>query len=61
MKCPNKDCKNTKNFTILSESNTDNIDGLNHSHVLCNECGCQFNHWNEPVDKILSLLGKYYL
>lgn len=26
----------------------------------CNECGYEFNHWNEPREKVVALLGKQY-
>jgi len=61
MKCPNKQCKNRTKFTILKTSADDNVDGLSHSHMQCDECGYNLNHWNEPPEKIKHLLGELYL
>lgn len=62
MNCPNPriNCK-SKNFAELAKSDgSDNIDGLKHSHMRCNQCGYQFNHWNESVDKLKAVFGESF-
>ena len=68
MKCPRprwgtfpQGCNNQTAFTELRRSKTDNIDGLDHSHMRCDQCGMEFNVWHEPEDKIKALLGDLYL
>jgi len=68
MKCPrphsemfHQGCNNQTDFGELFRSNTDNIDTLDHAHMRCNQCGLEFNHWHEPVEKIKALLGDLYL
>jgi Fe2+ or Zn2+ uptake regulation protein len=63
MTCPEtygfKKCYSNK-FKELYHSKTDNIDGLDHSHMLCEECGAQFNYWNEPLERIKEAYGDSY-
>jgi len=56
MKCPNKKCRNTKKFTEVFRSKTDNLNGLDHSHFQCDVCGQNFNVWNEPIERLKKLL-----
>lgn len=60
MCCPNPKCGNKENFTELYKSNDDTIDKLNHSHMKCNVCGKEFNHWNESVKRLKSIFGIGY-
>lgn len=55
--CPR--CK-SKQVSEYKKSNTDNIDKLSHSHMICKECDYQFNHWNESEIKLKSVFGKDY-
>lgn len=62
MICNNPKCKNRNqnNFKELFRSNTDRIDGLDHSHMKCNICKCEFNHWHESEEKLKTVFGSSY-
>lgn len=62
MKCPNPKCENkdATKFKQLYWSNTDTIDELNHSHMQCNLCGYQFNHWHCSVELLKQVFGSQY-
>lgn len=44
----------------LYRSREDNIDNLDHSHMLCEACGRQFNVWHEAENKIKEIFGEVY-
>ena len=55
--CPH--CK-SNNIKELHRSKTDNIDNLDHSRMKCNDCGYNFNRWNESKNKLKRMFGENY-
>jgi transposase-like protein len=55
--CPR--CNQTEH-TERYRSKTDNIDELDHSHLVCNVCGYEFNNWNEPDEKLRAIFKENY-
>jgi hypothetical protein len=35
----------------------DNLAGLSHYHLECQQCGAHFNLWSEPLEKIKKVFG----
>lgn len=53
-RCRSINCKE------LSRTNQDNIDGLDHSHMRCEQCGYQFNQWNESEERLKNAFEDKY-
>lgn len=56
IRCPR--CKS--NECIELYRNNDNIDALDHSHIRCNICKYEFNHWNESEERLRKVFGERY-
>ena len=59
-RCPNQQVRcNSKEFAVLqSFDGSDNVDGLAHNHMICKDCGCQFNLWlNVTIEKLKEVFG----
>ncbi len=59
MKCP--ECHKTldKPFVKYYSNGESNIDGLKHSHIICN-CGREFNYWHESEKRLKEVFGQNY-
>lgn len=55
MICPR--CK-SNNCKEHNRSKDDNIDNLDHSHMICNICGAHFNHWHTDEETLKKLFGE---
>jgi transposase-like protein len=53
-RCRSNTCKE------LYRSKQDTIDELDHSHFRCEQCGNEFNHWNEPDERLRKVFGDSY-
>lgn len=62
MNCPrpSKHPCSSKKFTLLSRKKDDTIDKLDHSHMRCDKCGFEFNHWNESEARLKEIFGGSY-
>jgi len=59
MNCPNPKCNKQLLTPIVKYHNngSDNIHGLEHTHLECPFCGQNFNHWHCGVEKLKEVLG----
>jgi transposase-like protein len=52
VKCHSKNCKE-----ISNSDGSDDMDGLKHSRMICNDCGRQFNVWNSTKEEVKKVFG----
>lgn len=58
MKAECLNCNSTEIKKVLnSNDGSDNIDGLAHHHLECQQCGNQFNLWDCTIDMIKKIFG----
>jgi hypothetical protein len=56
--CSNVKCKSKEIKKVISYNDgSDNINGIGHYHLECQQCGNNFNLWDDTVDKIKKVFG----
>ena len=56
VECPN--CKSVEmKKVIYFNDGSDNIEGLGHYHLECQQCGWHFNQWDADISKIKKVFG----
>ena len=56
--CANPNCKSKDMKKVISYNNgSDNIDGLGHFHLQCEQCGWNFNLWEAPLEAVKKAFG----
>lgn len=56
--CSNNSCRSVEMKKVVSYNDgDDNLAGLSHYHLECQQCGAHFNLWSEPLEKIKKVFG----
>ena len=56
--CSNPNCHSKEIKTVINHNDgSDNIDGLGHFHLECQQCGQHFNLWEAPLQAVKKAFG----